>query len=83
MLSVNNHRREARLRLRINRLNAKLRAQRNIDKAKSILMAANKVSEEVAYSTLREQAMNNRTTIEEIAESVIRANSMLNLLPSN
>ena len=46
-------------------------------------MAANKVSEEVAYSTLREQAMNNRTTIEEIAESVIRANNMLNLLPSN
>ncbi len=83
MLSVNNHRREARLRLRINRLTAKLRAQRNIDKAKSILMAANKVSEEVAYSTLREQAMNNRTTIEEIAESVIRANNMLNLLPSN
>lgn len=83
LLSVNNHRREARLRLRIERLNAKLRAQRDIDKAKSILMMTNKVSEHEAYNTLREQAMNKRTTIEAIATAVIHANELLHLSPSD
>jgi AmiR/NasT family two-component response regulator len=77
LLSVNNHRREKRLRLRVERMGAKLKAHRDIDKAKSILMAAHKVSEQVAYETLREQAMNKRTTIEAIAMAVINASDLL------
>src|SRR5690606_5118667 len=64
LLSVNNHRREERLRKQVERATEKLKAQRDIDKAKSILMEANRISEQVAYKTLREQAMNRRTTIE-------------------
>ncbi|WP_395698086.1 ANTAR domain-containing response regulator [Methylocella sp.] len=79
LLSVNNHRREMRLRLRVERLSAKLKAQRDIDKAKAILMTANKVSEEVAYNTLRGHAMSKRTTIEAVAASLIEASDVLHL----
>ncbi|WP_395447408.1 ANTAR domain-containing response regulator [Aminobacter sp. UC22_36] len=79
LLSVNNHRREERLRIRVERLSAKLKAHRDIDKAKEILMATNKVSEQVAYETLREQAMNKRTTIEAIALAIINASDVLKL----
>lgn len=77
LLSVNNHKREKRLRTRLERMNTKLKAHRDIDKAKSILMVANNMSEETAYQTLREQAMNKRTTIEAIAMAVINANELL------
>ena len=77
LLSVNNHKREKRLRLRLDRMNTKLKAHRDIDKAKSILMIANNMSEQVAYETLREQAMNKRTTIEAIAMAVINASDLL------
>ena len=77
LLSVNNHRREERLRMRVERMSARLKAHRDIDKAKAILMAANNVSEQVAYETLREQAMNKRTTIEAIAMAVINASDLL------
>lgn len=83
LLSVNNHRREARLRLRAARLAEKLRAQRDIDKAKSILMAIRSIPEDAAYNALREQAMNKRTTIEAIASAVVNANEMLHLLPKD
>ncbi|MBN9249151.1 MAG: ANTAR domain-containing protein [Mesorhizobium sp.] len=58
-------------------MNTKLKAHRDIDKAKSILMVANNMSEQVAYETLREQAMNKRTTIEAIAMAVINASDLL------
>ncbi|MGB3389916.1 MAG: ANTAR domain-containing protein [Pseudaminobacter sp.] len=77
LLSVNNHKREKRLRMRLERMNTKLKAHRDIDKAKSILMVANNMSEQAAYETLREQAMNKRTTIEAIAMAVINASDLL------
>ncbi len=77
LLSVNNHKREKRLRTRLDRMNTKLKAHRDIDKAKSILMVANNMSEQAAYQTLREQAMNKRTTIEAIAMAVINASDLL------
>lgn len=80
LLSVNNHRREERLRKQVERATEKLKAQRDIDKAKSILMESNRISEQVAYKTLREQAMNKRTTIEAIAISVIHASDLLQVL---
>lgn len=51
----------------------------DIDKAKAILMTANKVSEEVAYNTLRGHAMSKRTTIEAVAASLIEASDVLHL----
>ncbi len=77
LLSVNNHKREKRLRTRLERMNTKLKAHRDIDKAKSILMVANNMSEHTAYQTLREQAMNKRTTIEAIAMAIINASDLL------
>jgi AmiR/NasT family two-component response regulator len=77
LLSVNNHKREQRLRVRLERMNTKLKAHRDIDRAKSILMVANNMSEQAAYETLREQAMNKRTTIEAIAMAVINASDLL------
>ncbi|MFU0506302.1 ANTAR domain-containing response regulator [Pseudaminobacter sp. NGMCC 1.201702] len=79
LLSVNNHRREERLRARVERLTAKLKAHRDIDKAKGILMITNKMTEQVAYATLREQAMNKRTTIEAMALAIINASDLLKL----
>lgn len=77
MLSVNNHKREQRIRGKAKRLESKLRAHRDIDKAKRILMSAHKVSDERAYQIIREQAMNKRTTIENIALAVINASNLL------
>lgn len=77
LLSVNNHKREERLRMRVERMSAKLKAHRDIDKAKAILMTTRNLSEQVAYETLREQAMNKRTTIEAIAIAVINASDLL------
>lgn len=77
LLSVNNHKREHKLRVRTQRLNAKLRAYRDIDKAKQILMKSHNVSDERAYQIIREQAMNKRTTIETIALAIINASSLL------
>lgn len=73
LLSVNNHRRERRLRRHTERLTAKLKAIRDIDKAKAILMSINKMSEEEAYEAIRSQAMNKRTTIEAMATAIIHA----------
>jgi AmiR/NasT family two-component response regulator len=77
LLSVNNHKREKRLRTRLERMNTKLKAHRDIDKAKSILMVANNMTEQTAYQTLREQAMNKRTTIEAIATAIINTSDLL------
>ena len=78
LLSVNNHKREQRIRAWAKRLEGKLRAYRDIEKAKTILMKAHKVSDERAYQIIREQAMNKRTTIETIALAIINASNLLN-----
>jgi AmiR/NasT family two-component response regulator len=62
---------------RIRRLEAKLAGQRNIAKAKSILMEAQGIGEEAAYRTIRAQAMAKRVTIDEMAVAIINANELL------
>jgi AmiR/NasT family two-component response regulator len=79
LISLTNHRREGRLRHRAARLEAKLRARRDIDRAKAILRATHQVSEQRAYEIIREQAMNKRTTIEAIASAIINASDVLRL----
>ena len=73
LLSVNNQRREQRIRDRVVRLEAKINAVRDIDKAKAILMQTHKISDERAYQIIRDQAMNKRTTTEAIAVAIINA----------
>lgn len=78
LLSVNNHRREQRVRATAERLDSKLRAYRDVDKAKAILMSAHNISDGRAYQIIREQAMNKRATIETIAQAIINASNLLN-----
>lgn len=68
-----------RLRSRITRLEDTMRAARDIERAKSILMALRKVDEEEAYAILRRQAMRKRVSIAAVAISVIDSSDMLNL----
>ncbi|UOM34174.1 ANTAR domain-containing response regulator [Acuticoccus sp. I52.16.1] len=66
---------------RLSTLEAKLASERNIAKAKSILMEFQGLSEAEAYRSLRAQAMAKRTTIEEIALAIVHANDLLNFRP--
>lgn len=77
LLSVNNHKREQRLRVRAKRLEGRLNAYRDIDNAKAILMKAHNISGDRAYQIIRNQAMNKRTTIDAIALAIINASNLL------
>lgn len=77
LLSVNNHKREQRLRVRAKRLEGRLNAYRDIDNAKAILMKAHNISGDRAYQIIRNQAMNKHTTIEAIALAIINASNLL------
>lgn len=68
-----------RLRNRIERLEDTIRAARDIERAKSILMALRKVDEEEAYAILRNQAMKKRVSIATVALTVIDSSDLLNL----
>jgi AmiR/NasT family two-component response regulator len=68
-------RQEAQRRLR--KLERKLSGLQKIQKAKSILMEKQGLSEEDAYQTLRRQAMGKRVPMEEMALAVINANELL------
>ena len=78
MLSVTNHRREIKISDRLARVNSKMKAYRDIDKAKLFLMNSRNISEDSAYEFIREQAMNKRTTIEAMALAIINASELLN-----
>ncbi len=62
---------------RIRKLETRLAGQKNIAKAKAILMEAQGVSEDAAYRTIRRQAMAKRITIDEMAVAIINANELL------
>jgi AmiR/NasT family two-component response regulator len=68
-------RRDATRRLR--KLERKLSGIQKIQKAKSILMEKQSLSEEDAYQTIRRQAMGKRISMEEMAVAVINANELL------
>ena len=65
------------LNARIRRLEARLAGQKNIAKAKAILMEAQGITEDSAYKTIRAQAMAKRITIDEMAVAIINANELL------
>lgn len=62
----------------IQKVERKLAGLQNIQRAKSILMAAQGLSEEEAHQTIRRKAMSKRVPIEEMALAIINANEVLN-----
>lgn len=59
----------------------KLAGLQNIQRAKSILMAAHGMSEAEAHQTIRRKAMSKRVPLEEMALAIINANEVLNVRP--
>lgn len=62
---------------RTRKLERKLAGIQKIQKAKSILMEKQGLSEEDAYQTIRSQAMSKRVPMEEMATAIINANELL------
>lgn len=62
-----------RLQEELDQAKSALQERKVIDRAKSILMAAKKISEEQAYTLLRTTAMNEKKKIADIAQAVITA----------
>jgi AmiR/NasT family two-component response regulator len=66
-------------RKRVQRLERRVAGVAKVYEAKKILMDTKKISEDEAYSILRDQAKSKRVEIEVIAETIIYAQSLLNL----
>jgi AmiR/NasT family two-component response regulator len=66
---------------RVRKLERKLSGLQKIQKAKSILMEKQGLSEEDAYQTIRRQAMGKRVPMEEMAVAIINANELLHSRP--
>lgn len=60
------------------KLERKLSGIQKIQKAKTILMASQGLSEEEAYQSIRKQAMSKRVPMEEMAHAIINASELLN-----
>jgi AmiR/NasT family two-component response regulator len=63
---------------RMRKLERKLSGIQKIQKAKSILMEAQALSEEDAYQSLRRQAMAKRISMDDMALAIINAHELLN-----
>jgi two-component system, response regulator / RNA-binding antiterminator len=72
-------RRETEKRLR--KVERKLSGIQKIQKAKSILMEKQGLTEDDAYQALRQQAMGKRITMEDMAIAIINANELLQSRP--
>ena len=70
---------QRRMLAKIDKLERKMAGQRNINKAKIILIERRGMSEDDAHKLLRDQAMVKRTTMEEIALAIINAHELLNM----
>lgn len=68
---------ERRLRSRIERLDATLRATRSVERAKAILMGTRSMAEDQAYHHLRSQAMERRVSVGVIAAAIVDAHDLL------
>ncbi|MFA5122633.1 ANTAR domain-containing response regulator [Zavarzinia sp.] len=68
---------------RIRKLERKLSGNNKITKAKAILMESQGLSEEVAYESIRRQAMAKRLPMDEMAAAIINAHELLNFTPKN
>jgi AmiR/NasT family two-component response regulator len=66
---------------RLRKVERKLSGLQKIQKAKSILMEKQGLTEEDAYKALRQQAMGKRITVEDMALAIINANELLQTRP--
>ena len=57
----------------LDKLQDSLELRKTIDRAKGILMAAHKLSEDEAYRRIQRYAMAKRVTIKEVAEAIVKA----------
>lgn len=64
---------------RLEKLSTKLRIADVISQAKTIISTVRGVNDSEAYAVIREMAMNERMSIEEMSKSLIRANELLQL----
>lgn len=79
VLARETHKEKRSLTRRLRRVEAKLLGARHLADAKAVLMKTHDVSETQAYDVIREQAMSKRTTIEEIAATIVHASEVLSL----
>jgi AmiR/NasT family two-component response regulator len=56
---------------------ASLNERKVVERAKGLLMAARKLSEDAAYKLLREAAMNQSRRLVDVAERIIEAHELL------
>ena len=68
---------ERRLRSRIDKLDETLRAVRNVERAKSILMQTRQLGEDEAYHFMRRQAMKRRVSISAVALAIVDSHEVL------
>ncbi|MDF2619106.1 MAG: hypothetical protein K0S00_1765 [Xanthobacteraceae bacterium] len=68
-------------RRRVAKLERKLSGIQKIQKAKTILMESQGLSEEEAYQSIRRQAMAKRVPMEDMALAIINASELLNFRP--
>ena len=66
-----------RQRMRIARLDENIKALRDIEKAKHIIMQQKSLGENEAYRVLRDMAMERRVPVAEIAEKLVDSSNML------
>lgn len=71
LAAVNNHRREQRLRLNLDRLQSKLESCRMVERAKLAVMLTDSQSEKEAYGVLRQLAMKRRTTVDVVSGEIL------------
>lgn len=79
VLARETHKTNLALARRLKKVEAKLLGVRDLVDAKAILMKTHQVSEAEAYDLIRDQAMAKRTTIEEVAMSIVDAHELLSL----
>jgi AmiR/NasT family two-component response regulator len=66
-----------RLRSRIARLDENIKAIRDIERAKTIIMEMRRIGEDEAYAYLRSQAMERRTTVASFASHLVDSHELL------
>ncbi|PXW24729.1 ANTAR domain-containing response regulator [Paraburkholderia caballeronis] len=76
-VTLNQHRNRQTMERYVRRVEEKLAEQRQIQRAKTILMETRSLSERDAYELLRSQAMTKREPIESIADAIIKAHEVL------
>lgn len=71
LVTVNNYRREQKLRSALGRMAAKLETCRTVERAKLAMMLTSNRSEKEAYDRLRRLAMERRTTVDVVSEEIL------------